>query len=196
MQLLELYREGGFIMHPLLGCLVLSLAVAIEKLITLAKFKKDSNKINSAFKQKEDLSVFNKFIAQPYLAIKTYQQLGKDEVKSNSERYAQQLNKKLSGSTWMIGTVASSAPFIGLLGTVVGIIKSFASISKAGKGGFAIVAADLSEALVATAAGILVAIVALILFNYIKQKIKQTMDQYSFELENNIEELFLNTKAE
>ena len=191
MQLFDLYKEGGFIMHPLLGCLILCLAVAIEKLITLKKMNKDKILIREAFEKKDNLDHFNKFISAPYMAINEYYRLGKPEVKSNAARFCNQLSKKVSESTWIIGTVASSAPFIGLLGTVVGIIKSFASISEAGKGGFAVVASDLSEALVATAAGILVAVIALILFNYIKQKSKKTVDEYNAEVEDCIEKLFL-----
>src|SRR6266550_7074704 len=62
--------------------------------------------------------------------------------------------QKLKKHLWILGTVASSAPFIGLLGTVVGIIKSFESMAIAGTGGFAVVAAGISEALVATALGL------------------------------------------
>jgi biopolymer transport protein ExbB/TolQ len=67
--------------------------------------------------------------------------------------------------------VASSAPFIGLLGTVVGIIKSFESMAVAGTGGFAVVAAGISEALVATAVGLGVAIIALVFYNYFQVRI-------------------------
>ena len=79
----------------------------------------------------------------------------------------QQLKKHL----WILGTVASSAPFIGLLGTVVGIIKSFESMAIAGTGGFAVVAAGISEALVATALGLAVAIIAVIFYNYFQTRI-------------------------
>lgn len=191
MQLIALYKEGGFIMHPLLGCLIISLAIAVEKLITLSKLKTDSKNVRIVFEKNGDLSNFNSFVAKPYQSIAKFKFLGKEETKNNATRFCEQLNKKVSESTWIIGTVASSAPFIGLLGTVVGIIKSFASISEAGKGGFAVVAADLSEALVATAAGILVAVIALILFNFIKQKTKSTLDFYVSELEDSIEEYFL-----
>ena len=74
--------------------------------------------------------------------------------------------QKLRKHLWILGTVASSAPFIGLLGTVVGIIRSFESMAVAGTGGFAVVAAGISEALVATALGLGVAIIALIFYNY------------------------------
>jgi biopolymer transport protein ExbB/TolQ len=79
--------------------------------------------------------------------------------------------QKLRKHLWILGTVASSAPFIGLLGTVVGIIKSFESMAVAGTGGFAVVAAGISEALVATALGLGVAIIALIFYNYFQTRI-------------------------
>ena len=79
--------------------------------------------------------------------------------------------QKLKKHLWILGTVASSAPFIGLLGTVVGIIKSFESMAIAGTGGFAVVAAGISEALVATALGLGVAIIAVIFYNYFQTRI-------------------------
>jgi len=59
---------------------------------------------------------------------------------------------------WALGTVGSSAPFVGLFGTVVGILKAFQSMSTAGTGGFKVVSQGIAAALVATAAGLLVAI--------------------------------------
>lgn len=77
----------------------------------------------------------------------------------------------LKRGVWMIGTVGSLAPFVGLLGTVVGIIRAFGVMSKSGETGFQVVSANLSEALIATAAGLGVAIVALIFFNYLQIRI-------------------------
>lgn len=79
--------------------------------------------------------------------------------------------RRLKGNIWLLGTVAASAPFIGLLGTVVGVIKSFHQMAVMGTGGFAVVASGISEALVATALGLLVAILALLFFNYFQVKI-------------------------
>jgi biopolymer transport protein ExbB len=79
--------------------------------------------------------------------------------------------ERLRGPLWILGTVASSAPFIGLLGTVVGIIKAFHSMATMGSGGFAVVAGGISEALVATALGLGVAIIALIFYNYFNVRV-------------------------
>ncbi len=67
---------------------------------------------------------------------------------------------------WALGTVGSSAPFVGLFGTVVGILKAFQSMSVAGTGGFKVVSQGIAAALVATAAGLMVAIYAVIAYNY------------------------------
>jgi biopolymer transport protein ExbB/TolQ len=65
-----------------------------------------------------------------------------------------------------LGTISSGAPFIGLFGTVVGIINAFRSMAASGQGGLGAVSAGISEALVTTAAGLLVAIPAVMAYNY------------------------------
>ncbi len=79
--------------------------------------------------------------------------------------------ERLKGSLWILGTVAASAPFIGLFGTVIGIVRAFHSMSIMGSGGFAVVAGGISEALIATALGLIVAIVALIFYNYFQTRL-------------------------
>jgi len=79
---------------------------------------------------------------------------------------------------WALGTVGSSAPFVGLFGTVVGILKAFQSMSQAGTGGFKVVSQGIAAALVATAAGLLVAIYAIIAYNYFVAKIGGIGVQY------------------
>lgn len=69
-----------------------------------------------------------------------------------------------------MGTVAVIAPFVGLFGTVVGITNTFAEVADQGKAGIEVVSAGVSEALVATAIGLLVAIVSVVLFNYFKSR--------------------------
>ena len=79
---------------------------------------------------------------------------------------------------WALGTVGSSAPFVGLFGTVVGILKAFQSMSVAGTGGFKVVSQGIAAALVATAAGLLVAIYAVIAYNYFVARIGVIAMQY------------------
>jgi biopolymer transport protein ExbB len=79
----------------------------------------------------------------------------------------------LKGPLWVLGTVGASAPFIGLFGTVVGIIKAFHNMAVMGSGGFSVVAAGISEALIATGLGLGVAIIAVIFFNYFQTRIER-----------------------
>jgi biopolymer transport protein ExbB len=75
----------------------------------------------------------------------------------------------------VLGTLGNNAPFIGLFGTVLGIIKAFADLSKNQAGGAAAVMSGISEALVATAVGLMVAIPAVIAFNFFQGKVRRTM---------------------
>jgi biopolymer transport protein ExbB len=70
----------------------------------------------------------------------------------------------------VLATAGASAPFIGLFGTVVGILVAFQSMAIMGTGGFSVVAAGISEALISTALGLAVAIIAVIFFNYFSVK--------------------------
>ena len=79
----------------------------------------------------------------------------------------------LKGPLWVLGTVGASAPFIGLFGTVIGIIKAFHNMAVMGSGGFSVVAAGISEALVATGLGLAVAIFAVIFYNYFQTRIER-----------------------
>jgi biopolymer transport protein ExbB len=75
----------------------------------------------------------------------------------------------------ILGTLGNNAPFIGLFGTVIGIIKAFADLSRNQGGGAAVVMAGIAEALVATAVGLLVALPAVVAFNIFQGRIRRTM---------------------
>ncbi len=79
---------------------------------------------------------------------------------------------KLERFLGVLGTLGNISPFIGLFGTVVGIIKAFQDLAASGTGGPTVVAKGIAEALVATAAGLLVAIPAAILYNYFMRRLK------------------------
>jgi biopolymer transport protein ExbB len=82
---------------------------------------------------------------------------------------------KLEKFTSVLGTFSNISPFIGLAGTTWGIIVAFRDIALAGSGGASVVAAGIAEALVATAAGIVVAIISTIFYNYSLRKIRVIM---------------------
>ena len=79
---------------------------------------------------------------------------------------------KLERYLGILGPLGNISPFIGLIGTVGGIIKAFRDLAMAGGGGPSVVAKGIAEALVATAGGLLVAIPAVIVYNYFMRKVK------------------------
>jgi len=101
--------------------------------------------------------------------------VGDRQMERAKERETASLKR---GLTWL-ATTGSTAPFIGLLGTVVGIINSFQGLSSDGGGGLAAVSGGISEALIATAAGLVVAIPALMLFNSFNARVE------SFQIDMN-----------
>jgi biopolymer transport protein ExbB len=88
-----------------------------------------------------------------------------DRLAAAVERERQRVNMRMRRGLWILGTVGATAPFVGLFGTVVGIMNAFHDMAHTGQGGFAVVSAGISEALITTAAGIAVAVLAVVLFN-------------------------------
>jgi biopolymer transport protein ExbB len=84
---------------------------------------------------------------------------------------------RLERNLAFLGTLGSNAPFIGLFGTVIGIIKAFHDLAKNQAGGVTVVMAGISEALVATAVGLLVAIPAVVAFNYFNRRVRTKMTE-------------------
>jgi biopolymer transport protein ExbB/TolQ len=102
-------------------------------------------------------------------------------VERVKEREISDLKKGLGG----LATIASAAPFVGLFGTVIGIINAFQSMAATGQGGLAAVSAGIAEALVTTAFGLLVAIPAVMVYNYLTNRVDEfvvDMNEVSSEL--------------
>lgn len=91
------------------------------------------------------------------------------DVSGDPERAMLRELKRLAGRvkarTWILATSGALMPFVGLFGTVVGVMAAFQAIGESGQGGFAIVSVGISQALVATAVGIAVALEGVVLFN-------------------------------
>lgn len=97
----------------------------------------------------------------------------RDERKRAAERASQRAVAELERGISTLGTIASVAPFIGLFGTVLGVMRAFKDLASAAGAGPGLVAVGISEALICTAAGLLVAIPAVAAFNHFNQKISQ-----------------------
>ena len=92
---------------------------------------------------------------------------------------------EMKKGTGGLATIGSSAPFIGLFGTVIGIVNAFTGIAKSGSGGLAAVSAGIAEALITTAFGIMVAVPAVMAFNYFTTR----LERFQIEMSNSSAEL-------
>jgi biopolymer transport protein ExbB/TolQ len=177
MNILHLISTGGFVMYPLIIFSIIVWAIFFERLWFLKQFKNNYLELNSKVSNLGDKRhELRGMLESTDLALRpTYcsllEQGSADQKESIYHRRLQEVYHQLKGPIWTLATIASAAPFVGLFGTVIGIIKSFEDIAKTGKGGFSVVAAGLSEALVATATGIIVAVISVLLYNYLMSRI-------------------------
>jgi len=183
LDLIQIIQRGALATYPLILMSVISVAVVLERLWYLKNIGSMTLRIADSImepikKGERDLAVAmcrqNAHCPAGRIFLSVIQREQKQDKESASAFAGEAMfeeTQKLRKHLWILGTVASSAPFIGLLGTVVGIIKSFDEMAISGTGGFTVVAAGISEALVATALGLGVAIIALIFYNYFQTRI-------------------------
>jgi len=188
-QLLSLFEKGGAMMYPILFSSVLMLGIAIERGYSLRR----NNIISSKFLKDVRIQWDWKNIQKTLLLCNSYDNSlsrilkmgllrfgGKlDEIERAIEAGGQHEASLMNSNLRVLGAIANITPMMGLLGTVIGMIKAFNVISLSGTGNPGLVASGISEALITTAAGMLVGIPALVLYHYFRGKI----DRYVFEME-------------
>jgi biopolymer transport protein ExbB len=182
--LLDLIQQGWYATYPLILFSVVMTSIVIERLWSMRGLSGAIQNFTEdvcQYLRKGDLSSASKLIeasqtrapaARIYLGLLPLIRKGDiEEILEYGERRRLDEGRLLKRGVWILGTIGASAPFIGLFGTVIGIIKAFHQMAVMGTGGFAVVAAGISEALIATALGLIVAIVAVIFFNFMQVKI-------------------------
>jgi len=185
-QLLSLATHGGEdILYLLMALSLLSLTVVAERWITYARNRLDLSEFSAALIERlneRDLEgalarARTSRAAEAQVAAEGLSNFRRDPtvaaelMESMRLRQQQRLDRRLG----ILGTVGSNAPFVGLLGTVLGIIKAFHDLAGNAQGGPSVVMAGIAEALVATAVGLVVAIPAVVFFNYFKGRQRQIM---------------------
>lgn len=204
MNALDLFKQGGFIMYPLLAFSILIWIVALQKYFFLLSFTKqykkideDANRAITANRFEELRWVFKNasvLITRPHEVLFEDSALEKAELQEKLYRRLNETTQGLKKNMWILGTIGSSAPFVGLFGTVLGIMDSFHQIGESGKSGFTVVAGGISEALVATATGIIVAVVAVIFYNYFQTKINAVSQDFKHRVEDIADLVFIARK--
>ena len=178
----EIIAAGGFTMYILILCSVVSIAVIIERMLYYSRRSRLSKVNLMEHIRKECTSGhvpnaigFCKNIDTPAarVVLAGLNLHGHDEklISNAMEREITVETIKLERFTGIVGTIGGMAVYVGLLGTVIGIMRAFNDIAKAGSGGMDVVTIGIAEALVCTAAGLLVAIPAVVCFNWFTRKI-------------------------
>ena len=128
-------------------------------------------------------------ISGVYLEAMRWRNIALEDLEGVLATSRQEVAHDLKRGLWIIGTIGSLAPYIGLFGTVVGIMRAFREIGVTGDTGFEVVSAGIAEALIATAVGLLVAIVALALFNWLQVRLTSIGATYSRSAERFVQAL-------
>jgi biopolymer transport protein ExbB/TolQ len=161
----------------IIGCSVVALAVAVERTVALWRFGARSRHLGEAVAaalRRGDLEEARLECARSRSPMGEVLLAGLAQARARPGRAAAAVERarvdlgwRLRRALWVLATVGATAPFVGLFGTVLGIMTAFAEMAKTGQGGFAVVAAGISEALITTAGGIAVAIEAVVLYNFL-----------------------------
>jgi len=176
---------GGWVLYLLFALSLLSVAVILNRVLYFARNTQDSNPLGgelTGLLSKGRLSEAEKFLTRIQSPEARILKAGLSCLSQGREVMEQVLEsqrilEKMEMERYLLvlGTLGNNAPFIGLLGTVLGIIRAFSDLALAGTSGSRIVMQGVSEALVATAVGLFIAIPAVIFYNYFQGRIKRTL---------------------
>ena len=214
MDLMEMWQQMGWIAKAIGVILIImsmiSFGVAIERIYTFSQARKQSKlyapqvakhlkegRLKDAIAVSSSKNYRYSHLAKVVLAgLQEYQfqqetggNLSREDLVDTVRRAIQRASaltaNDLKKGVASLATIGATAPFVGLLGTVVGIITAFQGIAATGSGGLGAVSAGISEALVETALGLVVAIPAVWFYNYLTGRI----EYFNVEMDNSSSEL-------
>jgi biopolymer transport protein ExbB len=191
----ELLKAGGILMVPILACSIIALAIILERFYTLRPSRvTPQHTINELWRwiKKKELngrklkalqgsSPLGRILAGGLMNAKHGREIMKESIEHEASQVIHDLERFLNP----LGTIATITPLLGLLGTVIGMIKVFAEIQLAGVGNAGNLAGGISEALITTASGLSVAIPALICHRYFIRRVDELvvgMEQEAIKL--------------
>tara|TARA_B100001057_G_scaffold124993_1_gene123691 strand:- start:182 stop:781 length:600 start_codon:yes stop_codon:yes gene_type:complete len=178
----EFITAGGIFMWPLLTCSVLIITFSIERAWFLQKrlicpdglSEQLKNLIETKSLDNKQAEEISNLSSLGFLLINClkYKNLARENLESKVEEKAAEVQYSLERNLTMLGTIATISPLIGLLGTVVGMITAFTGLTESAGANPDLLAAGISQALITTAFGLLIAVPGLVLHKYFEHKIK------------------------
>jgi len=189
----DLVLKGGPVLFVLLLFSVAVVAVIVERVLAFRKSVVDQEWLMQQMalqlvqgKVKEAMEFVERMegsLARVFeVALKRYHE-PRESIENCMKVAVARQTLLMEKNVAILGTLAVIAPFVGLFGTVVGIMHAFESIATKGGTGAAVVASGVAEALITTAAGLFVAIASVVSFNYFRNKIRTTVDEMLIHVE-------------
>jgi biopolymer transport protein ExbB len=179
----EIVKAGGPVMLPIILCSVVAAAIIIERLWTLQKGRvlpKDLTARVWSWARNKQLdqqhvhalassSPLGMVLASGLLNRDRSREMMKESIEDTGRHVVHELERYLN----TLGTIAAISPLLGLLGTVIGMVRVFTAITEEGVGNPAVLAGGISEALITTAAGLCVAIPSLMGYRYLRGRVDE-----------------------
>lgn len=200
--MLELVQSGGWLMAPILLCSVAAMAIIVERLWSLQRERvvpsdlatrawewvRTGTLTEERIQALREGSPFGRILAAVLASRHLDREMMKEYIEEVGRHVAHELDRYLNA----LGTIAAISPLLGLLGTVIGMIKVFAVITAQGVGEPRVLAGGISEALVTTAAGLTVAIPSLLFHRVLRGRVDElvvTMEREALKLVGALERL-------
>ena len=182
-QLLEIIEAGGWVMLPIIACSIIATAIVLERSWALRRRRimpdglvshiwqlhRTGKLTEQRIQEIRDGSPLGRILAAGIVNRLHSRELMKDAIADTGRQVVAGLERYLN----TLGTIASVSPFLGLLGTVLGIIDVFGVISGGGVGNPTLLAGGIAKALITTAAGLIVAIPALMAHRFFNSKVNK-----------------------
>lgn len=188
-------QKGGYLMYPIALCSILALGIFLERLWTYIRVRNEFRELAHQVEplvakhhNDEAVATCHKSdspLALVFLAALRAAGRNRDQIKAVVEETGRREAAPLQRFLGMLGTIATISPLLGLLGTVLGMIRAFNVIASQGMGTPATLGGGISEALVTTAAGLTVAIPVILAHRYLSARLDQLMiemEEYSLRL--------------
>jgi biopolymer transport protein ExbB len=194
----ETMKAGGITLGVIIACSVLALAVGIERLVALWRFLDRARTLAETVKR----CLYRGALAEARAACERSQSLaaefflvgferhgrsGETALEAAVDRERQRVGLTLKGQLWLLATIGATSPFIGLFGTVYGILRAFEQIGATHQAGIDVVGPGIAEALITTAAGIVVAIEAMVIYNYFMARLQRVAIELKLMAEEFVE---------